>query len=83
MRIEHGIDPDDIWNMDEVGYRIGVGQDRSVVTTQSHHLHYLPSDTNRESCTGVEAINSRGMVIPPLFIMPGKVIMANWFDNDF
>jgi hypothetical protein len=82
VRIDYGIDPDDIWNMDEVGYRIGVGQDRTVATTMPDRIHYLPSDTNRDSATGVEAINTRGMVIPPLFIMTGKVIMSNWFDND-
>lgn len=82
VRIDYGVDPDNIWNMDEVGYRIGVGQDRSIVTSEPQRIHYLPSDTNRESATGVEAINTRGMIIPPLFIMTGQVIMSNWFDND-
>lgn len=68
VRIEYGVHPDDIWNMDEVGYRIGVGQDRSIMTTEPDRLHYVPSDTNRESCTGVEAINTRGTVTPPFFI---------------
>ena len=82
VRIENGVDPGDIWNMDEVGYRIGVGDDRAIATTQPNRIHYIPSDTNRESATGVEAINTRGMVIPPLFIMTGQVIMSSWFDND-
>ena len=29
---EYGIVPEDIWNMDETGFRIGVGKDQLVIT---------------------------------------------------
>jgi hypothetical protein len=30
--LEYGIVADDIWNMDETGFQIGVGKDQMVVT---------------------------------------------------
>ncbi|KAF2185464.1 hypothetical protein K469DRAFT_631977, partial [Zopfia rhizophila CBS 207.26] len=58
-----GLQPEDIWNMDECGTRISVG------TAES------PSETERELVTLVEAINALGQVIPPLCIQRGAVIM--------
>ncbi|KJZ68610.1 hypothetical protein HIM_11998 [Hirsutella minnesotensis 3608] len=44
---EHGIPPDDIWNMDETGFRIGVGKDQLIVTKRKR-AHYFGIPENRE-----------------------------------
>ncbi|KJZ70568.1 hypothetical protein HIM_10036 [Hirsutella minnesotensis 3608] len=43
---EHGIPPDDIWNMDETGFRIGVGKDQLIVT-KGKRAHYFGIPENR------------------------------------
>ncbi|KJZ74247.1 hypothetical protein HIM_06253 [Hirsutella minnesotensis 3608] len=44
---EHGIPPDDIWNMDETGFRIGVGKDQLIVT-KGKRAHYFGIPENRD-----------------------------------
>jgi len=36
---KHGIQPTDIWNMDETGFRIGMGKDQMIVTKRKR-AHY-------------------------------------------
>src|SRR5207247_1515194 len=50
---EEGIHPEDIWNMDETGFQIGVGKDQLVVTKR-RRARYLGIPTNRESATAIE-----------------------------
>ncbi|KJZ76545.1 hypothetical protein HIM_03881 [Hirsutella minnesotensis 3608] len=75
---EHGIVADDIWNMDETGFQIGVGKDQMVVTKR-RRAHYFSLPTNRESATAVEAISATGRVIPVFLILSGTMHMANWY----
>ena len=75
---EHGIVTDDIWNMDETGFQIGVGKDQMVVTKR-RRAHYFSLPTNRESATAVEAISATGRVIPVFLILSGVMHMSNWY----
>jgi hypothetical protein len=75
---EYGIVVDDIWNMDETGFQIGVGKDQMVVTKRKR-AHYFSLPTNRESATAVEAISAAGRVIPVFLILSGMMHMANWY----
>ncbi|XP_044714504.1 tc5 transposase DNA-binding domain-containing protein [Hirsutella rhossiliensis] len=59
----YGINPADIWNMDETGFRIGIGRDQ-VVVTKSRRSQYFGIEENRESATAVEAISADGRYIP-------------------
>jgi hypothetical protein len=34
---DKGVDPEDIWNMDEIGFRIWMRKDRLIVTNVSGH----------------------------------------------
>ncbi|OAR02852.1 hypothetical protein LLEC1_08157 [Akanthomyces lecanii] len=61
--IGFGITPEDTWNMDESGFRIGVGKDQLIITKR-HHKHYFSSPENRESATVIEAISAGGSFIP-------------------
>ncbi|KXX73119.1 Jerky protein [Madurella mycetomatis] len=55
--MEEGIVAEDIWNMDETGFRIGIGKDQLVVTKR-RRTHYLGIPENRESATAIEAISA-------------------------
>ncbi|KAM4064190.1 DDE superfamily endonuclease [Hirsutella rhossiliensis] len=75
----YGINPADIWNMDETGFRIGIGRDQ-VVVTKSRRSQYFGIEENRESATAVEAISADGRYIPAFLILSGKVHLEQWYD---
>ncbi|KAM4061765.1 hypothetical protein HRG_011777 [Hirsutella rhossiliensis] len=74
----YGINPADIWNMDETGFRIGIGRDQ-VVVTKSRRSQYFGIEENRESATAVEAISADGRYIPAFLILSGKVHLEQWY----
>ncbi|KID81501.1 transposase, partial [Metarhizium majus ARSEF 297] len=75
---EYGIPPDDIWNMDETGFRIGIGQDHLVITKRKRaHLFSMPE--NRETSTAMESISAGGIVIPAFLILTGQRHMESWY----
>ncbi|KJZ68123.1 hypothetical protein HIM_12484 [Hirsutella minnesotensis 3608] len=75
---ENGIPPEDIWNMDETGFRIGVGKDQLIVTKRAR-AHYFGIPENRESATAIEAISASGEVIPAFLILAAQMHMASWY----
>ena len=75
---KYGILNQDIWNMDETRFCIGVGRDQLVITRQKRQL-YLEVPTNRESATVVEAISGGGCYIPAFLILSGIRHMARWY----
>ncbi|KZZ96070.1 transposase [Moelleriella libera RCEF 2490] len=73
-----GIIPEDIWNMDETGFRIGIGKDQFIVTKRKRaHLFSMPE--NREAATAIEAISAGGLVIPTFLILKGQKHMESWY----
>ena len=78
---DEGIQPTDIWNMDETGFRIGAGKDQLVVTKRDRQ-HYFGLPENRESATSVEAISAAGEHIPAFVILSGQLHMARWFQPE-
>jgi len=76
---EHGIQPADIWNMDETGFCIGVGKDQMVVTRKSKSF-YLGIPTNRESVIAIEVISALGQYIPAFLIFSGAVHLGYWYE---
>ncbi|KAE8190035.1 hypothetical protein CF336_g5475, partial [Tilletia laevis] len=78
---QHGILPDDIWNMDEVGFRVGIGGTQWIVTLCPSREAHLASETNRETVTCVEAVNATGSAISPMVIMSGIQHSESWTNN--
>lgn len=72
------VQPEDIWNMDETGFRIGVGKDQLVITRRTR-AQYLGTPENRESATAIEAISAGGSYIPAFLILSGQRHMGNWY----
>lgn len=77
---DYGILPEDIWNMDETGFQIGVGSNQLVVTKRNRR-HHLPLHENRERCTSVEAICADGSYIPAFLIPTGIVHKSTWYSE--
>ena len=67
---KHGVHQDDIWNMDETGFRIGVGKNAFVVTKRKR-TYYLSLLENRKSITTIKAILIKGKVIITFLILTG------------
>ncbi|PGH37012.1 40S ribosomal protein S15 [[Emmonsia] crescens] len=75
---DHGILPNDLWNMNETGFRIRIGRDEMVITREEGRKVGFPQ--NRELATITEAISAEEEVIPPFIILKGKRHMAKWYD---
>jgi hypothetical protein len=73
-----GIQPTDLWNMDETGFRIGVGKNQFVITKRRRQ-HYLGVPENLESATAIEAISASGGYIPAFLILSGQMHQAQWY----
>jgi hypothetical protein len=76
---EGGFVPEDIWNMDETGFRIGEGKDQMVIT-RAKRAQYFGIPVNRESATAIEAISASGAHCPAFLIVLGKIHMARWYN---
>jgi phage baseplate assembly protein W len=78
---EHSIQPEDCWNMDETGFRIGIGKGHYILTEHPERAHALPMASNRESLTVVEAINAAGSAAPAMLVIAAKTHQAAWFES--
>jgi hypothetical protein len=79
---DHGIHPDDMWNFDETGYRIGMARGDWVIAIDPMRTVYSKCPNNRELLSAIECINGTGRDIPPFLIVTGTNILAPWFVND-
>jgi hypothetical protein len=68
-RIKYSILDDDLWNFDESGFRIGIGDDQYIITFHPDLKTFVGSSTNRESVTVTETVSAAGQAIPPFAIL--------------
>jgi hypothetical protein len=78
---EYGIVQGDVYNMDETGFRIGVGGSQWIITMEFKKPQLSPSETNRDFFTSVEAISADGEVLPPLLIVQDINHLQQWYTN--
>ncbi len=81
---QYDIYPEDFWNMDEMGLRIGIGRGQWVIVPaddmyESRFSHIISVHGDRDQCTVVESVSAAGNSIPPLVIMKGVIILKRWF----
>ena len=78
---KYGILEQDIYNMDESGFQMGVTSTAKVIcgseTRNSHAKSIQPG--NREWITIIIAINAAGSVLPPQIIFAGKKHQSQWY----
>ena len=76
------IQPENLYNFDETGFRIGQGKREKVITAYPDDAIHIPSDSSRISVTVVECIAAKGWVMPPFIIFPGKQHLEDWYTQD-
>ena len=69
----------DCYNVDETGFRIGIGRDQWVITREATRSIYFASSSNRELVTVMETVSGDGCVLPPFIIVPGSLHMEDWY----
>jgi hypothetical protein len=76
----YGIQPLDIYNMDETGFCIGQGRRVDTIYTRyPDAVEAIHSSLSRVLVTSVECISIDGFVLPPLLIIPGVVQLEEWY----
>lgn len=74
--LQYGIDPDDIYNFDEIGFAIGMTATAKVVTrTDYYNQQSLLQPGNCEWATSIECTNASGWTLPPCIIFKGQVFI--------
>ena len=78
---KYGILEQDIYNMDETGFQMGVISTARVICGSETHNRHAKSiqPGNREWATIIIAINATGWALPPSFILAGKKHQSQWF----
>ncbi|KAE8224052.1 hypothetical protein CF319_g3001 [Tilletia indica] len=72
----------DMWNVDEVGFRVGIGGKQWIVTLNPTREAHLASETCRDSVTCIEAVSALGQHIDPMVIMSASQHSESWVNND-
>jgi hypothetical protein len=80
LAAQYGITADDIWNFDETGFNIGVGQDQWIITREPKRQIFGGFSTNCEYATAIEAVSATGSTIAPVVILSAKVLLLRWFE---
>ena len=76
------ISPQNLWNADETGFRVGVLNGYKVWTLEELDKPLLTDPADRILVTVMEAISAAGATIAPFIILPGKEIQMKHFKND-
>ena len=76
----HNILPDDIWNLDEAGFKIGDSTRNIQYVVPKNRPTVISHDTS-ELVTVLEMISRTGKVGKPFFIYKGVHQMENWFPD--
>lgn len=76
---KYHIQPEDMWNGDESGFRAGIGKDQWVYTLDHDRLPTLSTANCRELITVIECISAAGNTIPPMIIVPGTIHLESWY----
>jgi hypothetical protein len=78
---KYNIRPQNLWNFDETGFRIGIGGSQWVITMDPKRRAWSPSDTSRKHVTAIEAVSATGEVIEPMLVIVGAVLQERWFED--
>ena len=77
---KYGIRSDDIYNVDETGFLMGmIASGMVVIGTERREKPKAVQPGNREWITVIQAINAEGWPIPPFIIGAGQYHLANWY----
>jgi DDE superfamily endonuclease len=81
MMVTYDIEQNDVWNFDEIGFRIGCLRGRMVIVPADVKAIYLADPDNRESITALECCSAGGRSIAPFLILKGDILLEKHFKN--
>jgi hypothetical protein len=79
---KYGIPAENIYNMDEKGIQLGVGQKVKAFVDRDQKEVYSVEDGNRELVTVIETISADGSCLQPSVIYQGKCRDLEWGRNN-
>ena len=82
MVAEKGIHKDDIYNFDEIGFRIGCTRGVLVITHSTKSWVYTIDSNNQKLITIVEYISTGGFAIKLMLIISSKMYLEKAFNNN-
>ena len=82
MMVTYDIEQNDVWNFDEIGFRIGCLRGRMVIVPADVKAVYLADPDNRESITALECCSAGGQSIAPFLILKGDILLEKHFENN-
>ena len=75
---EKNIRVDDMYNMDETGFAIGVVERSYVVVNKTSKKRYRAQPGRQEWASVVECVSADGESIPPFIILKGEKVTSLW-----
>ena len=80
---EYGICDDDVYNMDEKGFLMGLAHAVKVIVhrARKEEEKSVGQTGNRELVTVIEGIGSSGHALPPVIIFKGKQLFLEWYKH--
>jgi hypothetical protein len=85
IKEQYGIVDDDCYNFDETGFAMGLitgSATKAVGSSENVGRITITQPGDRTWVTSIESASARGQVIPPFLILPGKVHMRQWFEQE-
>lgn len=79
---EYRVLDDNIHNIDETGFRIGVGRQYKIITRAGNNRQYLADPDNRDYIISIESISATGEVYAPLLVLKAASIQERWLVDE-
>ena len=79
---KYNIPPENIYNMDEKGIQLGIGQKVKAFVDRDQKDVYSIEDGNRELVTVIEMVSADGSCLQPSVIFQGKCRDLEWGRNN-
>jgi acetylornithine/succinyldiaminopimelate/putrescine aminotransferase len=76
---EHKVKKENIWNMNEKGFLMGMASRSKVVCRKGKRNPKYVHDGNRELISVLECLSATERVLPPLVVTKGKSIVAGHY----
>lgn len=82
VREKYGIVDQDIYNINEIGFRIKVSRQHKVIVKVSNTSRYLADLNNRDYITSIESITTNDITHALMLILKASSLLEKWVVNE-